>query len=77
MEDTTRKVMESLATNLVRARIMKETLNKPSEDEVIHGVKRVMKDIEREHGSINRAALDSPDVSLKPVVEASISRIKW
>lgn len=77
MEDTTRKVMESLATSLVRDLLLKNSLNKPREQDVVLGVKRVMKEIEREHGSVTKAALNSPDISLKPIVEASISKIKW
>ena len=77
MEETTRKVMESLATNLVRNHLLKLSLNKPREQDVVLGVKRVMKEIERQHGSITNAALNSPEINLRPIVEASISKIKW
>ncbi len=77
MEDTTRKAMESLATNLVRNHLLKLYLNKPQEQDVVLGVNRVMKDIEQQHGSITKAALNSPTISLKPIVEASISKIQW
>lgn len=77
MESTTRKVLESLATSLVREHLLKTALTKPREQDVILGVNRVMKEIEREHGSITKAALNSPEVSLRPIVQSSIAKIKW
>lgn len=77
MEGTTRKALEGIATSLVRNHLLKTSLNKPREQDVILGVNRVMKEIEREHGSITKAALNSPDVSLKPIVESSIAKLKW
>lgn len=77
MEDTTRKVLETIATNLVRHHLLSLELNKPSDQDVAHGVSRIMKDIERQHGSITKAALSTKDVNLKPLVDASISKLKW
>jgi len=77
MEESTRKILESLATTAVRKRLISSELIKPSEQDVTLGVRRVMKDIEREHGSITKAALSSPSANLKPIVDEIMTKIKW
>lgn len=77
IESVTRKTMETLASNLLRGKMLAEHMVKPSEDEIVRGVHRVMKEIERVHGSVTKAALASPEIALRPIVEAAIQHIKW
>jgi hypothetical protein len=77
MEEGTRKIFKSLAENLVRNHLLSLSQNKPSDYQVMLGVNRVMKEIERQHGSVTKAALNSPTVSLKPIVDEIIAKFKW
>lgn len=71
------KSFAMIAEALVRKRLFKLLGAEPGDAEVAAGVKRVIKDIEREHGPLHRAAVDSPDDSLRPVVEMAVHRLKW
>ena len=77
IEDSTRKILKSLATSAVRNLLMSLELTKPNENDVMLGVQKVMKEIEREHGSVTKAALNSPSVSLKPIVDEAMTKIRW
>ena len=73
----TRKAIESIAISMVRGKLLSTNRVTPSDDKVKIYVNKIIKEIERKHGSLSRAALESPTVELKPVVEEAIATLKW
>lgn len=71
------KSFRLVAEALVRRRLFKERGSEAGDNDVFVGVNRVMREIEREHGPLYKAAASSDDETIKPVVEAAVARLKW
>jgi hypothetical protein len=71
------KSFRSVAEALVRRRLYKVKGMEPNDNEVQAGINRVMREIERTYGPLHRAAAQSPDVTIRPVVEAVVAKLKW